>query len=299
MSVSRRQWLQQSLAAAAVPALASLAEAAPERRGDKMAFGLVTYMWGADWDLPTLLGNCEKAGSLGVELRTTHAHGVEPALNATQRAEVQKRFASSPVKLVGLGSNERYDSPNPAELKAAIEATKAFLTLSHDVGSSGVKVKPDRFHPTVPREKTIEQIGKALRELGQFADGLGQQVRLEVHGQCAELPTIKAIIDVAAHDSVAVCWNSNPDDLKGEGLEHNFRLVRPRFGATLHIHELQSESYPYAKLFELLVATDYEGWVLLEAEAKSRPNDRVTALGEQAKLFRKLVADAQAKLRGP
>jgi hypothetical protein len=26
-------------------------------RAAKMRFGLVTYMWGADWDLPTLLAN--------------------------------------------------------------------------------------------------------------------------------------------------------------------------------------------------------------------------------------------------
>ena len=27
-----------------------------------MRFSLVTYMWGADWDLPTLIANCEAAG---------------------------------------------------------------------------------------------------------------------------------------------------------------------------------------------------------------------------------------------
>ena len=43
-----------------------------------MRFGLVTYLWGKDMDLPTLLDVCEKSGVLGVELRTQHAHGVEP-----------------------------------------------------------------------------------------------------------------------------------------------------------------------------------------------------------------------------
>ena len=27
-----------------------------------MQLGLVTYMWGADWDLPTLIKNCEATG---------------------------------------------------------------------------------------------------------------------------------------------------------------------------------------------------------------------------------------------
>ena len=36
----------------------------------EMKLGLVTYLWGRDWDLPTLIANCEKTGFLGVELRT-------------------------------------------------------------------------------------------------------------------------------------------------------------------------------------------------------------------------------------
>jgi sugar phosphate isomerase/epimerase len=227
----------------------------------------------------------------GVELRTTHAHGVEPTLNEQQRTEVRKRFADSKVTMVGIGSNERFDSPDAATLKKAIEASKEFIRLSHDVGGTGVKVKPDSFHKDIPREKTIEQIGRALNELGEYGEGFGQQIRLEVHGQCAELPTIKAIFDVATHTNVAVCWNSNPQDLQGEGLEHNFKLVNKRFGETCHIHELDDSKYPYDQLFKLLVQTGYSGWVLLEASSK--PADRVAALLEQAKLFESLVAKAK------
>lgn len=256
-----------------------------------MRFGLVTYMWGADWDLPTLLANCQRTKVLGVELRTTHAHNVEPSLNDAQRAEVRKRFADAGVTMVGIGSNERYDSPDAATLKKAIEATKDFIRLSHDVGGTGVKVKPDSFHKDVPREKTIEQIGKALNELGEYASGFGQQIRLEVHGQCQELPTIKAIMDIATHDQVAVCWNSNPADLQGEGLDHNFGLVSKRFGETCHIHELEDEKYPFRKLFELLVKIDYQGWLLMEASSK--PEDRIVALAKQRELFEQLRRQAQ------
>jgi sugar phosphate isomerase/epimerase len=256
-----------------------------------LAFGLVTYMWGADWDLPTLIKNCEKSGVRGVELRTTHAHGVEPSLNEQQRMDVRRRFSDSKVTMVGIGSNERFDSPDAAELKKSIEATKEFIRLSHDVGGTGVKVKPDSFHKEVPREKTIEQIGKALNELGEYGEGFGQQIRLEVHGQCAELPTIKAIFDIATHSNVAICWNSNPQDLQGEGLEHNYKLVNKRFGETCHIHELDDAKYPYEQLFKLLVQSGYSGWLLLEASSK--PSDRVVALIEQAKLFESLVAKAK------
>lgn len=286
--LGRRDFLLQSSAIAAAAALPTvwtgraLADSPPG-----LAFGLVTYQWGNDWDLPTLIENCTKAGVFGVELRTTHAHGVEPSLTDAQRAEVRQRFADSRVSLVGIGSNERYDHVDPAALKKAMEATKDFIRLSHDVGGGGVKVKPDSFHKEVPREKTIEQIGVALNELGEYGEGFGQQIRLEVHGQCAELPTIKAIMDVATHSNVAVCWNSNPQDLQGGGLEHNLNLVRKRFGRTCHIHELESDKYPHQQLIDLLVKSEYEGWLLLEAA--SQPADRVAALKQQAVLFHQMV----------
>lgn len=284
LPLSRRTFLGSSLAMAGgpllFPALVTAAESAKSMR-----FGLVTYMWGADWDLPTLIKNCEATGLEGVELRTTHAHKVEPSLSAAERTELKKRLADSPVVCVGLGSNERFDDPKPEVVRKAIDASKAFLQLSHDIGTSGVKVKPDRFWPDVAREKTIEQIGQSLLELGKFAADFGQQVRLEVHGECAELPTIAAIMAIADHPNVGVCWNSNMDDLNGEGLEANFQLVRPRFGQTLHVRELEDPKYPFADLFKLLTETKYDGWVLLEAASK--PADRIEALRDQRKLFDK------------
>ncbi len=290
----RRDFLVTAAAAIGAGATAgpwSVGGAAEPELDGGMRFGLVTYLWGQDWDLPTLIANCEETGVYGVELRTTHAHGVEPSLSEAERVEVRKRFADSRVTCAGIGSNERYDNPDPAVVRKAIEASKEFIVLSHDIGSTGVKVKPDRFYDDVPREQTIEQIGKALNELGQFAEGFGQQVRLEVHGQCAELPTIKSIMEIADHPSVAVCWNSNTTDLKGEGLEANFRMVRDRFGDTLHVRALTSEDYPWQQLVDLLVETEYAGWVLLEASGT--PEDRVAALREQRELFDQLVAQAR------
>ena len=294
MQFSRRDFTVGLAASGALVRCPDLSWANPGKRrpGDKMQYGLVTYLWGQNWKLPQLIGNCEQAGCLGVELRSTHAHGVEPGLNKQQRKEIARQFADSEVTLVGLGSNERFDNPDPAVVRKAIEAAKAFIVLSHDVGGSGVKVKPDRFYPNVPRKQTIEQIGRSLNELGVFAEQYGQQVRLEVHGQCAELPTIKAILDVAQHKNVAICWNSNAADLKGKGIADNFHLVRDRFGATLHVRELETQNYPYAQLIQLLVQSDYAGWVMLEASSK--PKNPVAALTAQVRRFREMVAAAQS-----
>lgn len=293
-SINRRFFLRASAHAAAVGLVpfgstVSRCLAAPlcDLPSSKMQFGLVTYKWGDEWDIPTLLRNCEKTGALGVELRTQHAHGVDPGISSIKRQEVKLKFSDSPITLVGLGSNECFHHIDPQLLKASIARAKEFIKLSYDVGGGGVKVKPNNLPEGVPREKTIEQIGNALNELAFYAADYGQQVRLEVHGKCAPLPIIASIMEVADHPGVAVCWNSNKQDLQGEGLEHNFALVQKRLGATTHVRQLDGDEYPNAKLIELLKGVDYKGWLLIEDGVK--PDDKVAALSEQRKAFDRLI----------
>ena len=51
-----------------------------------MKLGMVTYNMGKDMDCPALIDLCKKTGLQGVELRTTHAHGVEIELPKEKRA---------------------------------------------------------------------------------------------------------------------------------------------------------------------------------------------------------------------
>ncbi len=292
---ARRDFLKQSMyfgaATVAAGPLGKVLAQSSARRGAKMKFGLVTYLWGQDWDLPVLIANCEKAGISGVELRTQHAHGVESDLNARQRRDVKRRFENSTVTLVGLGTNFAFHHTDPAKLRNDIAGAKKYIKLSYDVGGSGVKVKPNDLPKNVSQQKTIEQIGKSLNELGLYGARYGQKIRLEVHGSCSPLPVIKAIMDVADNPNVGVCWNSNSQDLQGQGLRVNFNLVKDRFADTVHIRELNIGSYPYQELMNLFVAMDYDGWILLEARTK--PDDRVKALAQQRQVFEEMVAKAR------
>lgn len=255
----------------------------------KMKFGLVTYQWGKDMDLHTLIRNCEDAGYDGVELRTEHAHGVETTLSASERKKVKKLFSRSPVTCVGYGSNYEYHDADQTKLRWNIDQTKEYVKLCSDIGATGLKVKPNTLPADVPREKTISQIAASLNEVGKFAQDYGQTIRVEAHGRItSELPNMKAIFDEVTEPNVKICWNCNPVDTNAPGLKGNFELVQKWIGDTVHIHTLDSGEYPYEEIFKLLKGINYNGWMLLE-EGKV-PSDIVPSMKEQRMLFDEMIS---------
>ena len=291
---SRRHFLRSTagISAAAFLHLTSTEQtrAQDQPADSEIALGLVTYQWGKEWDLATVIKNCEVTGFAGVELRSTHKHGVETQMSKAQRAEVKRRFADSPVKLAGLGSACEYHSTDGATVRKNIEETKAFIVLCHDVGGGGVKVRPNGLPKDVSVEKTLEQIGKALNEVAEFGEGYGVKIRLEVHGHgTAHIPHIRTIMDIADNKNTVVCWNCNRQDLEGPGLRHNFNLVRDRIG-TVHIHDLRNNAYPWPELFGLLKGTKFKGWTLLEEGTV--PTDIIGAMHENRAIWQSLVKPA-------
>lgn len=286
--IDRRSFLQQTTVAAGALWLPGTAGLDAWSKKSKMKLGLVTYLWGQDMDIPTLISSCKAANLGGVELRVEHSHGVHLGMSESELENVRKQFADSPIEVVGMGTNEEFDSPDPAVLKENMDRAKGWVRLSEAIGGSGVKVKPNGFHEGVPHEKTLEQIGQSLNELGLYAADHGQVIRLEVHGRgTQQLPNIKTIMDHCPSRNVGVCWNCNDQDLDGQGLEYNFDLVKDRFGDTVHVREMNIGDYPYPELMKLFKKMDYDGWILLEC--RTDPEDKVAAMKEQYKVFKKLT----------
>lgn len=237
-----------------------------------MKLGLVTYQIAKDWDVPTLIKNCEETGFQGVELRTTHAHGVESSLNAEERAAVRRLFDESSVKLVGLGTAFEFHSPDPAEVRRNIEGTMAYVDLAVDLGCPGVKVRPNAFPEGRSEEATLKQIGLSLRECGQYAKKKAIQIRLEVHGKgTSYVPHIRTILDIANHESVVACWNSNAGEVIEGSIKRNFDLLAGRIGL-VHVRDLCVRDYPWRQLFRLLAEEGYNGFVLIEAPETPDPS---------------------------
>lgn len=233
--------------------------------------GTVTYNIAKDWDLDTILKRLEALKFSGVELRTSHKHGVEVELSPEARAEVRRKFADSPVELAGLGSAFEYHSNDPAEVKKNIEGTKAYVRLAHDVGTPGVKVRPNGVPRGEDPDVAFRRIGAALHEVGEDAQGFGVEIRVEVHGAVTSLvPDLAKIMGYADHPNVFVCWNSNPSDVVNGSIKDNFALVAKKV-REVHLRDLTDEAYPWVELFGLLQGIEYDGYTLAEIPESSDP----------------------------
>ena len=81
-----------------------------------LKLGIMTYTIAKEWDIDTVIKNLSETGYQSVELRTTHAHGIEVTLSKEERSEVKKRFEDSPLEAISLASAFRYHDAVPAEL---------------------------------------------------------------------------------------------------------------------------------------------------------------------------------------
>jgi sugar phosphate isomerase/epimerase len=273
---------------------AQSADPPPGEERSHMKLGLVTYLMGAEMGLPDLIAVCERTGFDGVELRTTHAHGVEPGLTADERRAVRERFAASTVKLACLGSTCEYDALDPADVSRNIDETRVFIELAHDTGAEAVKVRPNRLHEDqgVAAADTLKQIGEALRECAPFAEQAGVELWVEIHGQgTSHVPHCATIMEVCDHPSVGLTWNCNGGDIIDGSVRENYMLVR-QWIRCLHIHDLYDRGYPYRELFRLLCDDGWAGWASQEMDGSSDP-ERV--LHYYRALFDYMVAEARGE----
>jgi len=248
-----------ALAAAGFSGVAGAAGTPP-----RFSLGLVTYNLAAGWDIDTIIKNCQATGFLGVELRTTHKHGVEPSIAKSRRAEVKKRFADSPVRLVSLGTTCEYQSPDAAVVEKNIEDTRRWCELAQDLACVGVKVRPNGFPPDVPQERTIDQIGRALAQCGEAARDHGVEIWMEVHGRGTQLPSnAHQILTQANHPSVGACWNCNRTDVENGSIQKGFALLSPWI-RSCHINNLDDQAYPWHELFGVLLRINFDRYTFAE-----------------------------------
>jgi len=285
MNTSRREFIRNGLLLGAAAGIAPrLGSAAGEK--PRIHIGTVTYQVLRNADLPTVIRVCEESGMEGVELRSTHKHGVEPTLDAAGRAKVREAFAKTRVKLVVLGSACEYHSPKPEVVKRNIELTGRFVQLAADLGVWGVKVRPNGLRRDVPEDATLRQIAGALKECGDFAKEKGVRIVVECHGRgTSRLDRMAKIMEYCDHPAVGLCWNCNGGETDKNGsIKPNFELCK-KWIWHAHIRDCGG-GYPFKEFFDLLKGIGYDGYTMFETSCKGDP---VAFLRQRRAVWEKLA----------
>jgi sugar phosphate isomerase/epimerase len=253
-----------------------------------MKLTLLTYDIAKHWNLTELIGVAKRCGFAAVEFRTAlgHAHGVELETTPEQRRAIKEQMEDAYLAIAGIGTSERFESPDEAERRTHIETTKRYIELAHDLDAGRVRVFGNDLPPGVPRGDVIRYVGDALRELGEFASDSGVDVLLEMHGQFNFWKFTRGAVEHAHHPRVGLVYNCDPRDVIAGSVSATYRYVRDHI-RHVHLHELDAPDYPYDELLQLLYDDDYEGYLSAEIAASSDP-ERV--LSYYAALYRALAA---------
>jgi sugar phosphate isomerase/epimerase len=173
--------------------------------------------------------------------------------------------------LLSLGTTCEFQSPDNSVVRKNVDECKRFIELAHDIGALGVKVRPNGIPKEVPEDRTIAQIGAALRECGEAAKNYGVEIWVEVHGRdSSHPPRMVKMMEAANHPQVGICWNSNQEDLMNGSIKGSFAMLKP-YLRSAHINELWKPEYPWRDLFRLMKSAGYNRYCLAEIPETSDP----------------------------
>ena len=175
------------------------------------------------------------------------------------------------MRLLSFGTTCEFHPPIPPCASKQVDEGKQFVELAHDTGAWGVKVRPNGFAKEVSREKTIENIGACLRELGEFGTGYGVEIWMEVHGRETQVPPVAAAIMKATDTQQCRAVLEFQSHRRGQRLASSRASSCCAHGSkSCHINELAS-GYPYRELFALMRRTKYDRWTLCECGESKEP----------------------------
>lgn len=292
-SLSRRQFLQTSAAALALPALASVASAAPAaatnpfaRTGKpRLKLSLAAYSFRESFPImrgkPTKVA-AEKATDMFKFIDYCAAQGCDGAeLTSYFFAEetdayllkLRRHAFLAGVAVSGTAIGNNFSHPKGPKLADEIATTKKWIDRAALLGAPHIRVFAGVQPKDFPRAEADKMVIASLAECAEYAGQRGIFLGLENHDSIGSADTLIPMVKAVNSPWVGINLDSG-----------NFRTADPYadFAAcvpyALNVQlkvELGSgaakKPADLKRFAQLLRAGGYQGWVALEYEAKEDP----------------------------
>jgi len=261
-------------------------------RGEEraMKLSIMTYQIAKDWGLDKYLEVAKHTGCAGVEFRVEldYEHGVELERTPEERQGIRQKCAEAGTDIACVATGCRFHFPEPERRAEQVALAKQYVQLAADLGSPRIRVFGNDLPTGVEKRRVVGFVGNSLREIAEFADPLGVDVLLEMHGDFNDWRTAAEAAKWANHPRVGIIYNCDQRDIVDgsvreciEGIQHLLRHV--------HFHSLLAD-YPYKELLGLLKGMGYQGYLSAELPASDDPE---TVMGLTAALMREYIASAR------
>mgnify|MGYP005850027233 CR=1 FL=1 len=246
-----------------------------------MRLALTTYNLAADWHLAKIIETAKRCGFAGLDFTAEcgHKHGVELETTSVERRRVREQVEDAYLEVACVGTSSRFEDPDAAKRRAAVDRTKGFLELAVELGSKAIRVVGNEMPAGVQREDCITYVGESLRVLGEFAESLGVDVLLETHGDFNFWAYARRAVEIADHPRVGILYNCDPRDVVGGSIAAAYGQLRA-WVRYIHMHEYTGYwgRFPYPELFALLKVDGYGDYLGSEIVAADPSAEQFLAM---------------------
>ncbi len=198
-----------------------------------MTFSCPELKWGE------VLGVAKRFGYDGVEPRAQakHAHGVEVAANAGQRAAIKRMAEDAGVAVACLATSCSYMAAARGDLDTMMAASRALIALAHDIGAPTMRVFGGNIPQGMTRDHAATQLAESLAALAPDAQAAGVTLCVETHDSWCNANDLARVIARVGHPNVQVNWDiMHPVNAGGMTMDEAFAALRP-YVRHIHFHD--------------------------------------------------------------
>jgi sugar phosphate isomerase/epimerase len=285
--LSRRRFLQQSLAAGAVlgassPSPAQLFAAASRPVDDKPLFKISLAEWSLHRRLfgrqdPKLdnLDFAKTARELGIEaVEYVNQFFKDKAKDETYLAELKKRAADAGVQslLIMCDGEGQLGDPDASKRKQAVENHHRWVDAAKYLGCHSIRVNAASGGTY---DEQLERATDGLRQLSEYGDKHGINVIVENHGGLSSNGAwLAAVMKKVAHPRCGTLPDFGNFNLGGGKEYDRYQGVKELMpfakAVSAKSHDFDSEGNEkhtdYLRMMKIVLDAGYRGWVGIEYE---------------------------------
>jgi sugar phosphate isomerase/epimerase len=308
VKTTRRRFLQGVAAAAAAPAIVRAFQTRPRYPIAFSTLGCPKWPW------TKVIEQAAAHGYAAIELR-----GIEGEMDLTKRPELTGTRAEQTLKdlraldltISDLGASSRMHEADPKVRAAQLDEGRRFIDLAAKLKVPYVRVFGDKVPPGEARADVIARVVDGLRTLGAHAKGSGVSVILESHGDFADAPSLKTILDGAAMPNVALLWDAHHTVVLGKETPAQTFSVLGSYVRHTHLKDSRPEqdgvryvltgsgTVPVKETVAVLVKAGYKGYYCYEWEKAWHPEieEPEVAFPHYAETMRRYLSEAGLSAR--